>query len=68
MDKNWIVTLEEDPESGDLILPFPEDLLKEAGWAEGDVITWQDNGDGSWTLIKCDPDTSMTAAAPMVNE
>ena len=45
----WLVTLEEDGE--DLIIPFPEDLLLQAGWIAGDTIEWKDNGDGSWQLI-----------------
>ena len=51
----WTITLEEaDDGSGDLILPFPEDLLKDAGWVEGDIIQWIDNKDGSWTMRKKD--------------
>jgi hypothetical protein len=50
--KSWTVTLEEDPEFGDLIAPLPEDMLTEVGWKEGDEILWTDNGDGSWTLTK----------------
>jgi hypothetical protein len=52
LDKRWTITLEEDPETGDLILPFPEDFLKETGWLEGDTLTWTDRGDGSWSLEK----------------
>ena len=52
MDKNWTITVEEDPVTGDLVLPFPEDFLKETGWQEGDVLTWTDLGDGSWGLEK----------------
>ncbi len=51
-DKIWTITLEEDSDTGDLILPFPQDLLDEAGWKEGDVIKWTDNKDGSWSLAK----------------
>jgi hypothetical protein len=48
----WTITLEEDSETGDLILPFPEDLLKQAGWTEGDTLEWIDNNNGSWILQK----------------
>ena len=48
----WTVTIEEDPETGDLILPLPQDLLDTQGWVEGDTLDWQDNGDGSWSLQK----------------
>jgi hypothetical protein len=52
---HWTITLEEaDDGSGDLILPFPEDLLESAGWKEGDTLEWIDNKDGSWILKKKD--------------
>ena len=52
--KNWTVSVEEDPETGDLILPLPPDLLEEAGWKEGDSLNWIDQKDGSWQLKKVD--------------
>jgi len=48
----WTATLEQDPETGELILPFPPDILTQVGWDFGDVLTWKDNNDGSWTLLK----------------
>jgi hypothetical protein len=48
----WTLTVEEDPETGDAILQFPPDLLASAGWEEGDILEWTDNGDGSWSLTK----------------
>ena len=50
--KSWTLTLEEDSETGDLVLPFTEEILKELGWREGDVLEWVDNKDGSWSLVK----------------
>jgi hypothetical protein len=50
--KSYTVILEEDPETGDLILPFPEDMLKEVGWKEGDTLDWGDNKDGTFSIIK----------------
>jgi hypothetical protein len=47
---NYIVTVIE--EGDDLILPLPERMLEEAGWKEGDLLDWADNGNGSWTLKK----------------
>jgi len=38
--KTYTVTVEEDPETGDLILPFPDDMLDELGWQEGDTLEW----------------------------
>jgi hypothetical protein len=50
--KSWIVQLEEDPATGELVLPFTPDMLAQVGWDFGDIITWQDNNNGSWTLSK----------------
>lgn len=36
----------------DGILTFSEELLKETGWKEGDMLEWIDNHDGSFSLIK----------------
>jgi hypothetical protein len=54
MDKktSWIVTLEEDPATGELILPFTDEMLEGLGWKEGDTVEWIDNKNGSWSLAK----------------
>jgi hypothetical protein len=52
MSKQWIISLEEDPETGDLILPLSDDILEQAGWKTGDTIEWIDNKDGTWTMRK----------------
>ena len=49
---SWTLVVEEDPETGDGILTFPEDMLSQTGWREGDVLEWKDLGDGSWSLEK----------------
>ena len=51
-NKLWTINLEEDPETGDLILPLNDDILEQTGWKTGDSIDWIDNGDGSWTMKK----------------
>jgi hypothetical protein len=53
--KRWILTVEEDPDTGDAVILLPPELLCAAGWQEGDVLTWQDQKDGSWTLQKQEP-------------
>jgi bifunctional DNA-binding transcriptional regulator/antitoxin component of YhaV-PrlF toxin-antitoxin module len=50
--KSWTLTIEQDPETGDLVLPFTPEILDELGWKEGDVLDWVDNKDGSWSLVK----------------
>jgi hypothetical protein len=49
---SWTITVEEDPETGDLILPLPQDFLDQQGWVEGDTLDWVDNKDGSWSIQK----------------
>lgn len=51
-NKSWTVTLDEDPETGDLIMPLPQELLETQGWKEGDELQWTDNKDGTWSLSK----------------
>jgi hypothetical protein len=61
MNKSWTVTVEDAEDgSGDLILPFPDDLLASAGWKEGDVLEWIDNKNGTWTLRKKDETSTDT--------
>jgi bifunctional DNA-binding transcriptional regulator/antitoxin component of YhaV-PrlF toxin-antitoxin module len=52
--QSWNITLEEDPETGDLVLPFTDEILQTVGWKEGDVVEWIDNKDGTWSLKKQD--------------
>lgn len=51
-NKTYTATLEEDPETGDLMLPFTDEMLNEVGWKEGDTLEWIDNEDGSYSLVK----------------
>jgi hypothetical protein len=52
LPSRWTVIVEEDPETGDLILPLPPEMLEMQGWKEGDDLEWIDNEDGSWSLQK----------------
>jgi hypothetical protein len=45
-----VVNLEKDPETGDLILPLPTELLSQMGWIEGTELFWIDNEDGTYSL------------------
>jgi len=47
-----IVTLVEDEDTGDLILPIGDELMAEVGWEVGDTLDWVDNKDGSFTIMK----------------
>ena len=52
MNNHWTITLEEDPETKELILPFTEEILNTVGWKAGDTIVWKNNNDGTWSLTK----------------
>jgi len=55
MNEKHIVKLQEDPETGDLILPFPEGMLEEMGWREGDTLDFESKDDGSFYITKKEP-------------
>ena len=52
MPTSWTIKVEEDPVTGDLVLPFTPDMLAQVGWDFGDTIVWEDNKNGSWSLTK----------------
>ena len=45
----WII-----PVDDDYNITFPEDLIEQTGWKEGDTLQWIDQGDGSFKMIKKD--------------
>lgn len=49
---SWEIQVEQDPETGELLLPLPADFLAMQGWVTGDTLEWIDNGDGTWGLKK----------------
>jgi hypothetical protein len=49
---HWKITVQEDPETKELVLPFSNEILEAVGWKEGDVIVWKNNKNGSWSLRK----------------
>jgi hypothetical protein len=51
--KSWILDVQEDA-NGDLYLQLTEEMLVESGMKIGDHLSWVDNGDGSFMLIKED--------------
>ncbi len=40
-NKTWTVTLEEDPATGDLILPFPPEFIDENDWRIDDTLNFK---------------------------
>ena len=68
VNKSWTINLEEDPETGDLILPLNDDILEQTGWKTGDSIDWTDNKDGSWTMKKIETQWVLVEAVSMFRE
>ena len=46
------VITQEDPDSGDLIIPIPIPVLKKMGWKDGDEVTIDVNENGELFLKK----------------
>ena len=44
------VITQEDPDTGDLMLPIPQKLLDELGWREGDEIEFAIDKKGNYIL------------------
>lgn len=51
-DVRYEVIVQEDPETGDLILPIPEPVLKSLGWKEGMEVEIDIGPDGQIFLKK----------------
>jgi len=51
-ETTWIVDLEEDPETGDLVMPIPLEALQANGWDIGDTLVWEVSESGEVTLTK----------------
>jgi len=67
-NNSWSINLEEDPETGDLILPLNDDILEQTGWKTGDSIDWIDNKDGSWTMKKIETQWVLVETVSMFRE
>ncbi|CAB4125688.1 hypothetical protein UFOVP58_201 [uncultured Caudovirales phage] len=39
-------------DDGEYYFELNDDILYQTGWNEGDVLTWTDNKDGSFTITK----------------
>jgi hypothetical protein len=65
MNKSWVVTIEEDPETGELLLPFPDEVLAEAGWKEGDTLYWENLTNGT-VVIRSFPKVETDNGSPTV--
>ena len=42
---SYILEVQED-ENGELFVTFPDDIIEDLGWQEGDVLEWKLKGNG----------------------
>jgi hypothetical protein len=49
---SYEVITQEDPETGDMLIPIPPHLLKELGWKEGDDVDFSIDEKGRIILKK----------------
>jgi bifunctional DNA-binding transcriptional regulator/antitoxin component of YhaV-PrlF toxin-antitoxin module len=42
---NYIIEVQED-QDGELFIEFPDEIIEELGWEEGDVLSWDVKGKG----------------------
>ena len=57
--EKYTITLETDPETGDLMMPFPPELLNQMGWDIGDTLIWEEVDQGkAFSLRKKDNGTA----------
>ena len=49
---SYTLTVQEDKDTGELFIIFPEDVIENLGWTENDELTWTELPDGKWSLAK----------------
>ena len=58
-DTKWTVSVEEDPDTGELLLPLPPGLLEKMGWNEETKLWWNiDENNNVCITVKVSEDTS----------
>jgi hypothetical protein len=48
----WTVALAEDPDTGELIMPIPQEIMDELGWQIDDALVLDTDENGFLTLAK----------------
>ena len=52
MKSMYTVEVETDPETGELVLPFPDELIEQMGWEIGDTLIWGSSDQGIFLTKK----------------
>lgn len=50
----YTTTVVEDPETNDIMIEFPENMLYDLGWRDGDVVEWSVSENGTIYIKKLD--------------
>ena len=57
MLQTWTTEIIEDPDTKELLITFPEDMLKIMEWEEGTVVCWEITTDNKILIKKSDSDS-----------
>lgn len=57
MPQTWTTEIIEDPDTKELLITFPEDMLKIMEWEEGTVVCWEITTDNKILIKKSDGDS-----------
>lgn len=57
MPQTWTTEIIEDPDTKELLITFPEDMLKIMEWEEGTVVCWEITTDNKILIKKSDDDS-----------
>ena len=57
MLQTWTTEIIEDPDTKELLITFPEDMLKIMEWEEGTVVCWEITTDNKILIKKSDDDS-----------
>ena len=57
MQQTWTTEIIEDPDTKELLITFPEDMLKVMEWEEGTVVCWSITTDNKILIKKSDGDS-----------
>ena len=62
----YLSEVKEDPETGDLYLEFPPEMLESLGWGENDELIWEQTDIG-WSIRKNEDASIMDQARATSN-
>ena len=55
-DNQWIVQVQENGKTKELMLELPPEALDQVGWDTGDTLIWEELDHGAWSVRKADQD------------